>query len=195
MTPVDCTPSCAFSANPARTSGTQADGDGELLLGGDSGHAHPTSPGRRMTHPSQPGPSRGPHHTSHSSSGLIASAPWSLQSIGVYKDPGPCTPGRLRSPKRKEKPQAQVRKSYTCHCLPWWISPQPPNTEEPAGKDQAGTGQPGAAAVAAAAEAQELVWQHFSGPNAIGSFGIHLEKGQRSEGYFLYDLKQVVCLL
>lgn len=33
------------------------------------------------------------------------------------------------------------------------------------------------------------------GLNVIDSFGIYLERGQRSEEYLLYDLKHVDCLL
>lgn len=33
------------------------------------------------------------------------------------------------------------------------------------------------------------------GQNAIGSFGIYLEKGQKSERYLLHDLKHVAYLL
>lgn len=98
-------------------------------------------------------------------------------------------PHHLRSRERKENPQAQMRKSSACHCLPWWISPQPPTTKEPARRDQAGIGQPGAV-VKEGQESDGDIWaeRHWL-------LGIYLERGQRSQGYLLYDLKHIVCLL
>lgn len=115
---------------------------------------------------SHPESSRGSHHAFLTPAqarvqDVVASVPWgSLQNAGVSsvcEDSSPCTPHHLRSRERKENPQAQMRKSCACHCLPWWISPQPPHTKKPARRDQAGIGQLGAVVT----EVWESGWKHL----------------------------------